>query len=588
MCNNGRKKTSFARHLILSIFLLFFIGNALAQTEGPPLYQPSSATVNYPAYYHYHGTYISEEAAVGQCTEFLTGTPCFAVIKDGVPVEVFAYTYFSSFFVSPGDKIGPGFLDCNTTASWISDCAAHLWVIAEDGTCDAGYAPDEDGKCALECEDIEGSEAIRDKHGICGLIEPETPEFPEELLQGMMDGIANYCAVISQINTLLGNPINYLTGNKVEYAIDSVISGDKPFKISRTYNSNTGSWTFSVARSVKITYDDAIQNQFSTAAITMADGRKVIFDYELTESKFVPRNIGDGTFDVIVFQNAPISMNYRKLNGQQETYNQNGKLIGITFPNGTFWTMQVADYGWLAEDSRGKNFQIHLNEAGLVSKIMRDGVDVVTYEYNASGMLQSVKNSDDTEVQYLYEDSLRPYLLTGRIGENGHRTSTWEYNSDGLATETFHHTSNGDVIAHYELDYVSENGGDTGSVTAINPLGKSTTYHYVTIAGLRKVVNIEGHATEFCLAANKQYEYYDNGLLESSFDWDGVETYYEYNDRGLKEKVIKARGTDAEVEVNYVWHDTLALPTEIIETKRVTEFSYDLFGNVLTKTIKSR
>lgn len=582
---------NFRAILVTPLSMLFFLlacgvfaqhtpGEDPAETR--PLYQPSDRI--YSHYEIHRGIYPSRADAEFACS-IATAIECSALTfgagqPGGAYEEVVTYSYESSAFWDPGRKSGNGKLNCDTAAIWVFDCSNNVWEVAPLG-CKIGYIPDEEGRCALECENGLG----RSKNGACSFQDPdEKNDFPNELVAAM-DGLP---LCFNELSPLLGNPINYLTGNKVQHETDYIVPGKQPFAISRTYNSNTGTWTFSTEESLWITYADEPSNVIISAAVELGDGKRVTFDYSPAQEGFAQRNIVDGTLTAHREQELIVAYVYEDQNRVVRRFSPNGELQQILYPNGGFHAFATTAYGRRVEDSLGNIFEIHRSNGDRVTKIRTGGIDVVAYEYNSSQMLESVRYPDETEIIYLYEDSQRPRLLTGKIGQTGYRTSTWAYNSAGLATETLHHKNNGDIIARYELSYVRDEDGQSGRVTVINPLGKSTTYHYETIAGLRKAVKVEGHPTQSCLAANREYEYYPNGLLKSSLDWSGVETYYEYNSRGLTTKVVTAKNTDVEREINYVWHEVFNSPTEILEENRKTILSYDSMGNVITKTIEPR
>jgi uncharacterized protein RhaS with RHS repeats len=111
-------------------------------------------------------------------------------------------------------------------------------------------------------------------------------------------------------------------------------------------------------------------------------------------------------------------------------------------------------------------------------------------------------------------------------------------------------------------------------VTVTNALGKQTVYHFAVLNGARKVTTVEGLASANCASANRSYEYYPNGTLKASVDWNGARTEYLRDARGLETQRIEAKGTSAERTITTVWHADFAAPTKITEPGRVTEIGY--------------
>ncbi len=570
---------------IKSVFLLLFYiaGTNSLIAQAQPLYQPPpTGYVFYISNALDMGSYISEGAAVSACNDFLDGETCSAIILHDIPREVYAHSYRSTF-INPGHHFKSGFIACHSTASWISECKNYVWLILPNGQCDDGYAPDESGRCALECE----NNMIRNTAGICNIPPSNNDQDFPDILNGIMDGLYD-CIVSGEVNTLIGNPINYLTGNKVQHEIDFVMPGTNPFEISRTYNSNTGSWTMSFGRSIKVNFSDSTNSSISSITAIRHDGRRIVFDNSIGNGQFRSNIPGDGILETNWDNGNLVSINYVLPHGTTEIFNQHGSLIRINYRNGGSWDFQETLYGKRVEDASGRFFDIHVNTQGLATSIVFNGTNVVSYSYNSAKMIDTVLYPDETQIRYVYEVPNKPYLLTGKVEKDEYRSSTWAYDNDGLAIETYHLLSNGELAGRHSLEYDISSNGQDGTVTTTNPLGKKTTYTFETIAGIRKVVDVQGHATESCLAANKSYDYYENGLIKSSFGWSGTETYYEYNEDGLTTKIVNAKGTNIEQETRFIWHDNFRLPLEIIQPDRTTTFNYDAHGNLIRKSVQSR
>ena len=114
-----------------------------------------------------------------------------------------------------------------------------------------------------------------------------------------------------------------------------------------------------------------------------------------------------------------------------------------------------------------------------------------------------------------------------------------------------------------------------GSTTVTNSLGKQTTYHYQEIQGVKRPLRVQGHASGNCITANKEYTYYDNGLLETQTDWSGDITRFEYNDRGLMTRKVVAEGTADEQITEQQWHASLPLLLEVNKAGVVTRYQYN-------------
>lgn len=582
---NNKAKISF-----LGVFLILFTENAFSQLgDEPPLVQPKPYwfTMSLPGA-TYVGSYISEDAALAGCKRFLPDSmedQCIPAIYSDTSMYVAAYRNYSTLFQRW--FWGPGTLNCDNVPSWVTECYSPYWVIIPTGVCDEGYVPDEFGKCTLECD----NGMIRDGiTGACNVTPPpeEEVEFPN-ILDGALDGIAIYeCLTDSGLNALTGNPINVLTGNKVQHEVDYVIPGAKPFEVSRTYNSNTGRWYFSVERTGALSTITDESGLIIDAELIDFDGRKVNFTRE--GEKLIPTNL-DSNVGYLEVQNVAGSsdsiVNY-KPDGTNYVYSLNGGLRRVEYKKSGFWDIQEAPYGLHFQDNLGNQFEVHVSETGLLTSIRHNDVAVVLYTYNSARMLTKVTYQNEKFIEYLYQDLNRPYLLTGKIGKAGSQIAGWSYNELGYAVESYQMDSSGAKTNIHRLEYALVGGGQSGSITETNPLGKKTTYQYETISGLRRITGVEGHPTDYCLAREKNYTYYPNGLLSSTIGWDGIKNVYEYDELGRKTLETRALGTAIEHTVTFIWHEKYNVLKSINSPNRTIDFTYDSEGNMTGKTIRSR
>jgi RHS repeat-associated protein len=89
-----------------------------------------------------------------------------------------------------------------------------------------------------------------------------------------------------------------------------------------------------------------------------------------------------------------------------------------------------------------------------------------------------------------------------------------------------------------------------------------------------------------CLTCDaKAYGYDANGFLASRTDRNGKQTTYVHNARGLETSRTEAAGTPVARTLTTQWHAGFHLPIKITEPHRVTAFTYDAKGNLLTRTV---
>ncbi|MBK8972597.1 MAG: RHS repeat protein [Hahellaceae bacterium] len=212
--------------------------------------------------------------------------------------------------------------------------------------------------------------------------------------------------------------------------------------------------------------------------------------------------------------------------------------------------------------------------SGFPKSVTRtDGVKV-EYVYNAENMLTKVTNPTG-EMNYLYEDPTNSNLLTGISDQDGVRIATYEYiNGKPVSTQGY------DGANRYQITNNSD-----GSVTAINPLGKETTYRFSEVNGQRRVVSVEGHPSVSCEGSYSSYTYTQKGLVDTATDWNGQVTDFDYDSRGLETRRIEAKGTAEQRVITTEWHPVFSLPTRITDAISITDFTYDSEGRLLNKTI---
>jgi YD repeat-containing protein len=167
--------------------------------------------------------------------------------------------------------------------------------------------------------------------------------------------------------------------------------------------------------------------------------------------------------------------------------------------------------------------------------------------------------------------------LTGITNENNERYVTWVFDAQGRAISS-ELAGNVDKVA---LAYNTD-----GSVTVTNPLGKQTTYVFDVIHNVKKLTQVIGHPSASCAGANKAYSYDANGYIASKTDWKGNITTYLHNARGLETSRTDASGTPQARTTVTEWHATFRLPVRVTEPNRVTEYTYDSSGKLLSKTIR--
>ncbi|HVX13341.1 MAG TPA: DUF6531 domain-containing protein [Pirellulales bacterium] len=381
----------------------------------------------------------------------------------------------------------------------------------------------------------------------------------------------------------VGKPISVATGNMFEQAVDFRTAGINPLEFVRYYNSqgrHSGvlglSWQTNWERSLFVKSSSAI-------TVMRADGQELEFTYDGTDWSPTDSDVTltldvDGT-DYILTDPS----------GTEETYDSNGILQSVDYANGYSQTLTYTS-GELTsvDDNQGRSLTFTYFGDGLLETMTDSNGKVYSYEYDAA--YPSWTTADAYEltnvtypgtmpypfIEYEYENTNFPTYLTGITDELGNRFATWSYdNSTGQALSSERASG---------ADYTTVTYNTDGTKTVTFPLGEQIIYTFSNIQGASKVTEEDRQAATGIPAASREYTYDSNGFLASKTDWDGNETIYTNNSRGLQTSRTEAYGTSQARTITTTWDSTFALPTEIVEPRKTTDFTYDSGGNLLTKT----
>ncbi len=273
----------------------------------------------------------------------------------------------------------------------------------------------------------------------------------------------------------------------------------------------------------------------------------------------------------------------------RETYDGSGRLLSITQRNGQAQTLDydltVAQGG--DGDSTtldkvtgdfGHELTFDYDANGRISTVTTpDGS--IQFAYDADSNLTSVTYPDATSRQYLYEDEYFENYLTGITDENGVRFSTWAYDVDGRAILSERAGGKRRVEFAYNTD---------GTTTETMGDGSVRTYNFTVEQGRQRLDSVTGDVCGSCPGGNTKSKDYDaNGYVSERTDWNNHVTQYVRNSRGLIETLTEAAGTSESRVTTTQWHTSYRLPTKTTSPKNVTDYVYDIDGNLTSLTISS-
>ena len=236
----------------------------------------------------------------------------------------------------------------------------------------------------------------------------------------------------------IADPIRIGVGNLYEEIPDYSSKGQNALSFGRYYNSGADSNSVAAAlgRNWRSTYDRYLKISTGSVIAERADGQELTFT----------TNSGSWTSDSDVdVQLLKSGSNWELIYSDDsvETYNSSGLLSSIVARDGYSQTMSYNSSNQLATvtDSFNRKLQLTYHTNLLYTVTAPNGL-ILTYGYNSSGItpgkldrLASVTYSTTptSSQSYVYENASFLFALTGIVDEDGHRYSTWTYDSTGRA-----------------------------------------------------------------------------------------------------------------------------------------------------------
>jgi len=209
--------------------------------------------------------------------------------------------------------------------------------------------------------------------------------------------------------------------------------------------------------------------------------------------------------------------------------------------------------------------------------------NIYFYGYDASGRLDKViypdsspgDFSDNPQRLYLYENTDHPNHLTGIIDETGVRFASWDYDAQGRGIFSEHNNGTERVDIVYNAD---------GTTTVTDQIGAVRTYTFDVMFGVAKTSNVAGDQCTTCGSDAQAITYDANGFVATRTDFNGNVTNFTRDNRGLALSRIEAVGAAEQRTISTTWHPNFRLPLEITEPNKMTVFTCDANGNLLSRT----
>jgi RHS repeat-associated protein len=425
---------------------------------------------------------------------------------------------------------------------------------------------------------------------------------PEACTKGLSVDAKNLGACTGR-NQIAGNPVSIASGNKFQQEPDIPPAPYGTLGFERYYNSvQIGSYELGLQW--RHTYDrlatpPSLAAAAAIAKVSRPDGKQFTFQ-RLGTTWAADHDVADQLLPVVDANNNPMGWRYVTTTDDTEIYDSNGRLQSIIARNGIAQTLVYSDNatpgvpkaGLLIRvtDSLGRSLAFAYDAQARIVKVTDQAGQPYLYAYDQAGNLAMVTYPDLVQRQYLYNEMTHvqnadaPWLLTGIVDENGARFATVSYDAKGRATATEH----ADGVDRYQFSFA----GTVPAVSTIvtDPLGTSRTYDYSYLNNRYSNTALSQPCVSCGGNGGHSITYDNNSNAIAIADFNGIRTTFAYDlTRNLETSRTEAAGTAQQRTINTQWHPTFRLPTQITESApggtKATTFTYDLAGNMLTKSI---
>ncbi|WP_085600537.1 MULTISPECIES: DUF6531 domain-containing protein [unclassified Pseudomonas] len=362
----------------------------------------------------------------------------------------------------------------------------------------------------------------------------------------------------------VGDPIDLVTGNVYEEEQDYSILGSD-LKFSRHYNSADGVWRHNFSTHLSFSQDKI--------ALVKMTGKT--YFYNVVGGVVSGGGLGSGGLTKLSG-----SWVYIDIDNQKYSFDKFGRLTSWRTNSGELLSLDYVEGKVSVISSSGKNIVFTQDDRFQPISLSAQGV-IVNYAYsqdvNSPSRLIKVNSSYDGVLnsrEYAYEDPVNSYLLTSIIDERGVKYVAWKYDAKGRAIEN-QRSGGGRMLVEY-LNSMR---------TTTNELGIRTSYIVEDFGGRGLVTYIGAGPTNNCPYSDSSYTYNAAGQMLSKTDAEGNVTKYSYNERGLEVSRIEASGSLMARTISTEWDPQHYLKTKITEPTRITLFTYDEVGRIVSQQV---
>ncbi|OYV75181.1 MAG: hypothetical protein B7Z74_01375 [Deltaproteobacteria bacterium 21-66-5] len=373
-----------------------------------------------------------------------------------------------------------------------------------------------------------------------------------------------------------------------EEADDYTTSGRNPLRFVRYYNSLPGGSDAptELGQRWNDNYDRTLNISGDTVTAERPDGREVTFTKDPSGNWTSDTDV-DLTLTSPGGGGAAGDLWYLTThNGSLEIYKElsSGKALLQSIASRD-WYARTMSYNasnqlTAVTDTFGRKLTFSYDSNGLLTQVTTPDSLVLTYGYDASGAngttpdrLTSVSYNTSPATDRIYS-YVNNFDLASITDEDGNTYAQWTYDDQDRATSSQLGGGAGKVTISYDSDTQR---------TVTGPLGQQTVYTFQTLQGVPKVVQIQRTASGTVPAGTETFTYDPNGYMASRTDWNGNVTDYVNDGHGQPTSITEAAGTPQARTTTITYAGpTGHLPGTVVAPNLTTDYSYDLYGDLLS------
>lgn len=267
-------------------------------------------------------------------------------------------------------------------------------------------------------------------------------------------------------------------------------------------------------------------------------------------------------------------------------YSQNGQVTKLIDPTGAQYLYRYDEASGGCDNSDTTNKAC--TATNLTSVTYPDGGRRI-YHYNEPQKINKGFACPSGGIMFGDKFSQSFNILTGITDENGNRFASWEYDCQGRAIASEHAGGAERVeLAFTDPDSTGVSRTDVTYYlgTTGNPIKTSSTFTFKVVNGKSLMTGLNQpcpHCVDFSSAT-----YDANGNWASKTMWNGSTTTYQYDPvTNLEVSRTEGQGTPNARTITTVWDATLKKRLKVYSPKLVKSYTYDNYGNMLSRTEQS-